>query len=171
MATSRKRKRRHTKCADRGRDSLFEELARLKTEAGRTVTRLYFDLGAQLRVARKHEAEYGSNIVEQLAKYLDFPGGENALHALRILAETYDCDFVDKEMSKPLANGHPLTLNHLIVLAGVASAADRRRLLKQARKHSLDVDELAELVRNEREKRETERREAEEAQMREWLGL
>jgi len=116
------------------------------TQAGMCM--LWYDMGHRLRKVFLEEAKYGSNAMEQLAEYLGYARDEGVqfLHAMRLLAESFDRDFVHRQLQEPMADGQPLRFGHFMCVREVASIAKRKQWLDLARKKCLSPESLDKIV-------------------------
>jgi len=127
--------------------SLAKTFDRKIQTAAKGLVTIEYDMGAQLVDAGVHEAEYGSNIVEQLAAYLDFPGGATALYQLKNFALEFDRGTVVKEVAKTMTNGRPLRTGHFLQLVRLKSTKDQLAMLTRIRAECLSVNQLEEEIR------------------------
>lgn len=114
---------------------------KLKT-AARGMVLIRYDIGVRIRQMNVKEAEYGSDAVNQVAAYLDFPGGSTGLYALMNMSEAFDRTFVEQEVDVPMSNGRALDTRHFILLSRLKTKASQEELLKKVRAECLSTNEL-----------------------------
>lgn len=122
---------------------IAKELQKNRNESSQRHALSYYDMGAKVAMVLENEPTYGSNAVEQLASYLNFPGGANGLYNLKVLAISYDRGFIQQEAVQARSDGTPLELGHFLHLTKVKSAAEKKRLLREIRDKCLSVNDLA----------------------------
>lgn len=108
-----------------------------------------YDMGARLRTVIEQEAKYGVNAVEQLAGYLNFPGGATGLYTLRNFAIAFDRDFVKEQASLTMSNGRPLETGHFLAIMKVKSKKAQNKLFDRVRQECLSTNSLEEEIRAE----------------------
>lgn len=144
--------------AEQKRIELFEtmngptqEIAKeFETKLGKAAEGLVmirYDIGARLIKVVGEESLFGTNAVQQIADYLNIPGGKTALYALKDFAKTFDREFVKAQIALPMSNGRPLDTGHFIVIARLTSKKEQEKLFKRVRQECISVNALEEEVR------------------------
>ena len=113
----------------------------------RSVVLLQYDMGARMTDIIKDEATYGSFAVQQLADYLNVPGGTTTLYNLRNLAQEFDRNYVKDWSAKPMANGRFLELAHWIALMRIKERKDQEKMLVRVLKNSMSANDLEKEIR------------------------
>lgn len=119
-----------------------EEFTKKLGQAAKGIVLIKYDIGARLQEVMTKEEEYGSKAIEQLATYLNFPGGSTTLYALRQLSEQFDREFVEQQVAIPMANGTNLEVSHFLLIARVETKTDQKKLFARIRQECLSSRDL-----------------------------
>jgi hypothetical protein len=117
------------------------------TMAAKGLVLIKYDMGARLAEVIEKEAEYGSDAVNQLATYMNFPGGATGLYALSNFASEFDRDFVQTQVAQAMENGRPLETGHFLQIMRVKSKKEQTKLFDRVRRECLSVNSLEEEIR------------------------
>jgi hypothetical protein len=96
--------------------------------------------GNTLRKVIEQDAVYGSQAVEQLAKYLNTT--TTHLYTLRTFALEYTREDLKAIGDRMTSDGGRLVLGHLTAIMGIKSQEQRKTMLERAFEESLSVNEL-----------------------------
>lgn len=147
MVPSDKRQRSILKEMTPALQVVAAELHAKRGVASQGMVAVYYDMGETIAEIVKDEAKYGTKCVEQLADYLDIPGGATRLYALQSLASEFKREFVVGETEMPLGNGQFLTVSHWTALAQIKEPDEQERMLKRTRAESLTANDLEAEIR------------------------
>lgn len=111
-------------------------------KVGAGVVMFNYDLGARVAKVMEDEATYGNKAVEQLAAYLQNPGGKSNLYSLKQVATTFDRAFVAEHMQNLMPGGGSLAIGHWVELAKVEDQKKRNTLLAQTLREGWSVGSL-----------------------------
>ena len=126
-----------------------QKVGELLVAADTHATLAHYDIGQELLNVQANpglcHGESGESAVAQIAGYWAL-GTKTAANYIAI-ARTFDRAFVEEWSKKAMPGGRTLTTSHWILLAQLATAGDRDRMLKLAYKRSMTVPELADQMK------------------------
>jgi hypothetical protein len=107
------------------------------------------DIGVRLNQAVIEKATYGSQAVQQIARYLGM--GADRLYKLCAYAESYSREQLEGLAARTMNSGARLTYNHLTTLLVLKALEERLRLIERTLEESLSVRDLRALIRQQSE--------------------
>lgn len=124
------------------------EVERLDLQVRKGVAIVAYDVGVLVNRALSDDLKYGANGVAQIAAYMNYPGGADALNRHRNLVAAFPRrdDFL-KMLAKKRVDGRPLEHGHMATVAKLEDPETRRELLEVARNENLSVNQFEELVK------------------------
>ena len=102
-----------------------------------------YDLGASLYPVMQNEPKYGSDGMQQIARFTNYVGDAQRLYQLALFSQDFDRALVKSQVQEPLENGRWLETGHFLALLPVKSSKARLELLAEVRQESLSVRQLA----------------------------
>lgn len=144
--------------ADKARIKLFKEMTpatqklaeEFENKIGHAASNVILTqhiLGARISAIMDDEATYGSNAIEQLATYLQMPGGTTYLYALKTFADTFTRDYVKQKSAQLMSNKSTLTVAHWLHLTKIHDDKARENMLTRVLAESLTSNDLEKEIR------------------------
>lgn len=118
------------------------DLLQLIKKGSKGVVMLWYDIGRKATDVIVNEAEYGSNVVEKLAVYLNVPGGPSTLYGLRNMCDMFERDFVALTSERLMPSGQAMSLSHWLQLVKVSDPKKQQKYIDQIFKESWSANDL-----------------------------